>query len=210
MLLAATACVLSAAASGAASTAHVYSARDLPRIVDPKPALPGWSFEEGDPYIYPVPAHAPAFTLREWLGASPSKAHKTLSDKLKRAGFLIGRHKTWSGEHTAGRRQPADAVVFAFLFRRVSGARTGYSALRGVPGNQAPGAKVLGTKGLGEQARGEYEPAAGGNEGAAYLWRRGNIVIVAEMVCDGECGFPVTGPARAYASALDARAKRTP
>ena len=181
-----------------------YTSHDLARIVDSPPVLPGWSpFEEADPYLFPIPAHAPAFTLREFLGESPSKTQRILADKLRKAGFLIGRHRVWDGEHTPAPRQPAQGVVFAFLFRTVSGAGAGFRALR--PGGRVKGS--LPAAGLGSESWGLHR--SGGGEAALYAWRRSNLVVFAEMVCDSECRFPVVSPARAYAGEIDARAKHT-
>jgi hypothetical protein len=160
------------------------------------PKLPQWSFEEGDPYLFPIPKHAPAFTLREWLGESPPSAQKTVAGKLQRNGFIIDRHLVWNGN----RPFLADAVVFAFLFRTATGARNALAALRFGPA-KGP------VKGLGEQSFGTHYPGDDG-EAALYLWRRGNLVVLTEIVCDSRCGFPVVAPARAYAGHIDARAKR--
>jgi hypothetical protein len=45
-------------------------------------------------------------------------------------------------------------------------------------------------------------------EAAIYLWRRGNLVLLAVMNCEGPCGFDVAEATRANADALDATAKR--
>jgi hypothetical protein len=181
-----------------------YSSRDLAAIVDPKPTLSNWSFEEGDPYLYPIPAHPPAFTLREWLGESPTKARKAFANKLKKGGFRVGRHTVWDGDNGQDPGgSDADAVVFAFLFRDATGAGVGFQALRaGAKGFT----RSLPTKGLGEESLGQYDNAI--DEVTAYLWRRGNLVVLAQVVCDTECGFAVVPPSRAYAGQIDGRAKQ--
>jgi hypothetical protein len=187
--------VLGAAANAGRTAEAPYSARDLPRIVDPKPIVQGWSFEKGDPYIFPIPAHDPAFTLSELLGESPTGGQIATANKLRKAGFLIGRHEVWNSKNRRPRRPvSADAVVFAYLFRGASGARTGYRALR-------PDAPLI--RGLGEEAVGLSDP-----EGALYMWRRRNLVIVAEINCDGNCSFPTARPTHTYAAEIDARAKQ--
>jgi hypothetical protein len=197
--------VVAAPASAERRSGAVYSARDLPRILDPAPTIPGWAFEEGDPYIYPIPRHAPAFTLREWNGESPTGAQKALAAKLTKAGFVIGRHKVWEADSPQSRGSyDAAAVVFAFLFRTVPGARVGFRTL--LPPN-TQGVTRLSTRGLGEQALGSHSRS--GDEGAYYFWRRANLVTFAFIQCDGDCDFPAVSPARAYAYEIDARAKQS-
>ena len=111
-----------------------YSRADLPAILDAAPVVRGWSFTAGDSYIYPI-AHPPAFTLSEFLrlGDSPTKAERTLGNGRKKAGFVIGRHRTWGGEGPACNTYSnvgAVAVFFAFLFRDASGASRGARLLR--------------------------------------------------------------------------------
>jgi hypothetical protein len=202
MLLVVAAGLVLAATGGAGNSSRpTYSARDLPGIVDVKPRVPKWSFDAGDSYISGL-AHAPAFTLREWLGDSPSQ--RALAAKLKKAGFVIGGHRAWSGETKQGNGAAAGDAVFALLFRDAPGASAAFQALRLVwPGK---GAKIVPAKGLGQESQGVHEPDV---ERAFYLWRRANLVIVAEMTCDGLCDeFRVVPPARTYADEIDARAKR--
>jgi hypothetical protein len=207
LLLSAGGLALTGAGHARTPTRHLYTARELSGIVDPKPTLPKWSFAKGDPYLYPTPAHAPAFTLREFFGESPTNAARAHANKLRKAGFQIGRHMVWNGRNTQARRS-ADATVFAFLFRTASGARVAFSLLVGT-GSREQGARKLPAR-LGEESVGSYEPSgSNGNEQARYFWRRGNLVISAAMTCSTECRFPVVPPARTYADQMDARAKRT-
>jgi len=194
---------LAVAGQGESAAAPSYSTHDLQRIADPKPALAGWSqFEEADSYIFPIPKHAPAFTLHEWLGESPSTAQKALADKLRKAGFLIGRHRVWGGRNMRPQYgAPADAVVYAFLFRDAAGARIGFHAFPRPP-------SALAAKELGPDSWGFHSQIGRGGEGAAYYWRRGNLTVLAEIVCGTDCGFPPLPSARAYADSIDAREKR--
>jgi hypothetical protein len=197
--------VLALAAGAAASNSSeaAYSTPDLAVIVDPRPTAAKWSsFKERGPYLFPVPAHAPAFTLEEYIGKSPSTADRALADKRRKAGFQIGRHRVWEGRNIQARRT-ADAFVFAFLFRTAAGANTGFRLFR--PSRQA-GGKTLASNSLGEESVGWYSKAGG--ERAGYFWRRQNLVIMSFMQCHGTCGFPVIPPARTYAYQLDGRAKR--
>jgi hypothetical protein len=86
--------------------------------------------------------------------------------------------------------------VFAFLFRTAAGAAAGVRVIL---------APTAGTpvEGLGDEAW-----RLGGQSGAVYLWRRGNLVVYAGVDCRSVCASPPAGPARAYADELDARAKR--
>ncbi|PWU25026.1 MAG: hypothetical protein C5B48_03405 [Candidatus Rokuibacteriota bacterium] len=179
-----------------ASPGPVYSRGDLARIVDPKPRLAGWSFERSDPYIYPIPAHDPAFTLREWLLAnSPDKKQRALAAALAKAGFVVGRHLVWDGRHG---RNSAKVVVFAHLFRTAAGAQRGAKLLR------IGGATRLG--GLGSDAW----AATDGRTGAALTWRRGSVLFYLAIDCDNsDCGFPPMPPGRTYAAQIDGRAKRS-
>jgi hypothetical protein len=170
-----------------------YTTGQLPRIVDPRPALSGWSFAEGKPYLFPVPRRAPAFTLDEFIGASPTSGDKAFAAELARAGFVVGRHRVWDA---LGSRRPAKVVVFAFLFRTAAGAADGVRVIL-APIAGAPVAK------LGNEAW-----KLGGRSGAVYLWRRGNLVVYAGVDCRSVCTSPPAGPARTYADELDARAKR--
>ena len=179
-------------ATAVAAAGSTYSARQLPVIVDSKPALSGWSFAAGKPYLYPAPRHAPAFTLNEFIGASPNSGDKTFAAKLARAGFVVGRHRVWDA---LGTRQPAKLVVFAFLFRTAAGAAKGVRVLPANAGTQVTG--------LGDEAW-----RLGGQSGTVYLWRRGNLVVYAGLDCRSVCAAPPAGPARNYADELDARAKR--
>ena len=180
-------------AGGTAAAGSSYVRGDLPGIVDPKPAVPNWSFTEGHTYLLPTPVHAPAFTLSEFIGQSPTSGDRVFADKLARAGFVIGRHRVWNGQ---GPRLPAKAVVFAFLFRTAPGAATGIRVIK------PPGAGTR-VEGLGDEAW-----KLDSHRGAVFLWRRGNLVVYAGADCGLDCGFSAAVPARAYAAELDARARR--
>ena len=211
------------------SAGPTLAARDLPRVLDSQPRLPkakcvaepqkacSWSVEQRDPYLYPIPAHAPAFTLAELFGGSPTRDDLVLVGKLKRAGFQIGRHLAWRFDSDDPRLRGAhgEAVVFAFLFRAVSGARAGFRAL--VPGYAPRGVKRLPSQGLGEESRGSYD--AGSVEAAGYLWRRRNLVVFVSAACEPACRaydnfhraryhFSPVPLARAWADQIDVRAKR--
>jgi hypothetical protein len=192
-IILALAVVMPAQAGAVAAESSAYTAGQLPGIVDPRPALSGWSFAEGKPYLFPVPRHTPAFTLSEFIGGSPTSGDKTFAARLAKAGFVVGRHRVWDG---LGSRRPAKAVVFAFLFRTAAGAAAGVRVIL---------APTAGTpvEGLGDEAW-----RLGGQSGAVYLWRRGNLVVYAGVDCRSVCASPPAGPARAYADELDARAKR--
>jgi hypothetical protein len=170
-----------------------YTAGQLPRIVDPRPALAGWSFAEGKPYLFPAPRHAPAFSLSEFIGGSPSSGDKAFAAKLAKAGFVVGRHRVWDG---LGSHQPAKLVVFAFLFRTAPGAAEGVRVIL---------APIAGTS---AQKLGNEAWRLGGRSGAVYLWRRGNLVVYAGVDCRSVCASPPDAPALTYADELDARAKR--
>jgi hypothetical protein len=194
---------LAASGSGTRSGMPTYSARSLPAIFDAKPKLPGWSLEEGDSYIYPTPAHAPAFTLKEFV-----RGNRTIADRLRKAGFVIGRHKRWSAENKK-LKGSADVVFFAFLFRGAPGARAAYRFLTPPKSSWEPGTKALSGPKLGDESVGLYEPSgSNGNESAVFAWRRANLMVLAEMVCDTDCGFDVVPPGTAYASWLDGRARQ--
>lgn len=194
---------LALASASLGATEPTYSTRDLQRIVDPKPVITGWSkFEEADSYIFPTPKQAPAFTLHEWLGESPSSGQKTLAAKLAKAGFVIGRHRVWGGRNMKPQHgAPADAVVFGFLFRDASGARAGFRAFPRPP-------SALQAKELGPDAWGYHSQIGRGGEGAVYFWRRGNLTVLAEIVCHTDCGFQPVPSVRAYADLLYGRAKK--
>ena len=181
--------ILATAVAAAGST---YSAPQLGGIVDPKPALPGWSFTKGKPYLFPAPRHSPSFTLSEFIGASPSSGDRAFAAKLAGAGFLVGRHEVWDA---LGRHQPAKLVVFALLFRTAAGAAKG---VRVLPANAGTRVTGLGTEAWRLDSR----------SGVVYLWRRGNLVVYAGLDCRSVCASPPAGPARTYADELDARAKR--
>ena len=44
--------------------------------------------------------------------------------------------------------------------------------------------------------------------GATYVWRTGTLVILLGIQCDGDCGFDVLRATRAYARAIDQRARK--
>jgi hypothetical protein len=179
-------------ATAAAAAASTYSAGQLAVIADPKPALSGWSFAAGKPYLFPAPRHPPTFTLSEFIGASPNAGDKAFAAKLARAGFVVGRHRVWDA---LGSRQPAKLVVFAFLFHTAAGAAKG---VRILPANAGTPVMKLGDEAWRLDSR----------SGAVYLWRRGNLVVYAGIDCRSVCASPPNGAARAYADELDARAKR--
>jgi hypothetical protein len=178
-------------APGGAAAGPVYSAGQLARIVDPKPPLP-WGLERGQPYLFPVPAHDPAFTLKEWLGEKPPADKRAIAVKLQKAGFTDGRHLVWNGKNGA---HPAGAIVFAYRFRTVAGAEAGLRALR--PSVARP------STGLGVPSWTLTD-----DQGTAIFWRRGNLAIYAGVGCDSKCGFPPLPAARAYVGQIDGRAKR--
>jgi hypothetical protein len=177
----------------AAASAPRYSTQDLAGIVDPRPQL-GWKVAPAQPYLYPRPAHPPAFTLKEWLGESPPASRREVARNFKAFGFIVGRHHVWK---TRPGGHPANVVVFAYLFHTAAGASAGVDSF--VNGRLDPSAH------LGEEST--YEDYG---RGAVVVWRRDNLMLYAAVDCPAACGFDALTAARTYARQIDARARSVP
>ena len=191
---------ISVSAGAAASSEPPFAVASLPRLVAPKPPLPknaAWhdlTTSDGD---------SRAFDLQSsWL-FDPGP----LMNAMQRAGFQRGYRRLWDADEL----QPYDyrtAVASALLFRTVGGARAALAALRGDDLTHARDARVLRWGEFGNDSLGLTR--AGEEPYAFYEWRVRNVVLIAQAYCDVACTFddvvPVT---RAYARALDLRAKRT-
>jgi hypothetical protein len=183
--------------AGSRSGEPVFSAGDLRVLVRTRPPKPvQLKFVVGDPYV----GTGPTFSLHDYLEYTGSHAQ---IGRLKKDGFRVGGHTRWDPEGTFGNLYAA--VVFGFLFRDASGARTWFGDLRSTvndPSSTAVPHAELGPNSVGRHGRGQ------GEEAAIFLWRRGNLDLIAVMNCEGPCGFDVAGATRAYADAIDGSAKR--
>jgi hypothetical protein len=194
-----TAAALATASCGADSNEPVFSKADLPGFVASKPPLPTKT-----PWIDVTESDGDnrAISLAWYLDPG-----HPLPDEFRRTDFQFGYQTVWS----ADARRPYDyrtEAAFAFLFRRVSGARAALAALRRHMHKAFPNSRLLRANELrdgsfGLDASGPQQPAA------FYFWRIGNVVFISQAWCEEKCRFlAVTQVAQTYADTLDANAKR--
>ena len=172
------------------SAGPVYSARDLPAILAPKPPLPPAG--PLGPYIDDtVNQGGPVFPLDE--------LDKPTARTFRAAGFQVARRKAWK-EDSSGNSIFSLAVTF--LFRDAPGARTVFVAVRKSLGTTVEPARIGNGAFVSHNRRNDGEIVN-------YVWRRSNLMILSHMECEDEaCNFDVIRAARAYVNVIDARAKR--
>ncbi len=123
---------------------------------------------------------------------------------FRQAGFKRIYQRSFNGAVNV-----ADAT--AYLFGSAAGGTKAFAILENTlqkPGGVSQRVTPIPAKGLGEQSWAAH--VTGGAEGAVFLWRRGSLVVVADMSCDATCGLDIVGAVRTYADEIDGRAAQTP
>lgn len=127
-------------------------------------------------------------------------------DAVRRAGFDRGYRRVWG----ADKFQPYDyrtVTGWAVLFRTSAGAKEGLAAMATDLEKHAPSGDVVRWHEFGDESVGAVD--TGKRPSAAYLWRVGNVLLVASTDCGGvQCKFADLEPVEhAYARELDSRAR---
>ena len=188
------AAVVLLAPSATASAPRQYTAAELPRILAAKP-----------PVQFPGPPERGALGRSDLGGDLPGQA--AFKRALERNGFQSGYTVSWGDGLASGtgllfpdeRRAKAGLAAVRSFVRTVS------TQLKGRTVTAVP-ATGLGVESWG--LRGDYRDG-GELEAADFGWRRGNLVLWAGFDTDEGCsGCDIVGDSRAYAKAIDARAKK--
>jgi hypothetical protein len=178
--------VLAAAACGGSSGSENFTGEDVVRILAAAPPLP-----EGSSWTANGTLEQGSFDeYRRAVAAARPGSEDTLA-QLAQAGVERWFHRAWVSSGNS-------AIASATLFRDEAGADTGFDALQHLtPGWFFPQpVSDLGDEAVSSKA----EP------GAIYIWRRGNVVLFADMFRDRGSSFDYDAAARAFAGALDQRA----
>lgn len=187
-------CGGSTKSSGTASTEHrPLTTLDLVNVVGTAPDTP-----EGAAYVGNPATSLTLPDLRQRAQTGPDKATVRAFEK---AGFRRIYQRSFNGAINV-----ADGT--AYLFGNSTGAGKGFATLRTTletPGGVSQRVTPVAAKGVGEEAWAAH--VTGDSEGAVFLWRRSSLVVVADMSCDLTCGFDVVQAVRAYAEAIDGRAR---
>jgi hypothetical protein len=196
-ILAVVAVAASACGGGGGRTSPTLTRDDLLGVVGPAPDTPQGA-------AYSTDAGAASYTLSDLRAHAASASDRRTVRTLADAGFEQIYQRTFNGAVNV-----ADAT--AYLFETAAGAGTAFAYLRTTLSDPGKGSgrtlKELSAKGLGDESWAAH--LTGNGESALFLWRTGNLVVVADMSCDDSCGFDVAGAARSYATGIDERARES-
>ena len=184
-----------AGCGGGTAKERALTGDDLVSVVGPAPDTPaGVSYADtGQPTdlnLAGLRAHA------------QTAADRATVARLERAGLT----RLYQRSFDAG-SNIADGTAYHFL--AVAGARTAYLDLQTALKQQAgPGQKLtdVAANGIGDEAWGAH--LTGGSEAALFLSRIANVVVVADMSCDTDCGLDIVSAARSYVEAMATRASQ--
>ncbi|HZO48731.1 MAG TPA: hypothetical protein VFB26_01170 [Gaiellaceae bacterium] len=194
-LLAAAGCGGGGDGGTGAGSREPLTREDLIGVVGPAPDVP-----EGA--AYNPDAGASTYTLADLRARAQTASDRTTVRALERSGFEQIYQRSFDGPVNV-----ADAT--AYLFRDADGAAKAFAYLKGTLDHTEAGSGTtlseLSADGLGEESWGAH--LSGESESALFLFRTRNLVVVADMSCDGACEFDVGKAARAYADGIDERAK---
>ena len=185
-LLAAAAC-----GGGGGGRERALTVDDMISALGPVPDTPAGA-------AYSTDSQATTLTPDD-LRTGATQSDRPLVDALSKAGLSKIYQRSFHGAFNT-----ADGT--AYVFPDATGAGTAFDALhRSLSKTSDPSQKLAEEKpgSLGDQAWGAH--LTGGSEGALFLWRRSNVVIVADMSCDSGCGVDIVAAARDYAAAIDQR-----
>jgi hypothetical protein len=179
--------------SSKSSSHKPYTFDELVGIVGPAPETP-----EGASYSIDIdPA---TYSLNDL--PHTTNAEKALVASFRKAGFKRIYQRTFAGALN-------NALATTYLFGTANGATSGYVELQKALSHPAAASGETATEvssdGLGDEAWGAH--VTGESEGALYIWRTANLVVVADMSCEGDCAFDVVSALRTYADGIDGRAK---
>jgi len=167
---------------------------DLVNIIGQAPDTPAGA-------DYAADSRSTSLTLAD-LPTGTSEERATVR-AFRRAGFRRIYQRSFNGALNV-----ADGT--AYLFVSAAGSTKAFAVLKHTlekPGGVSQRVTPLLADGLGEEAWAAH--VTGGADGAVFLWRRGTLVVVADMSCDASCGFDVVAAVRTYADEIDQRAKET-
>jgi hypothetical protein len=168
---------------------------DVINIIGPAPDTPEGAAYTTDPT-------ATTLTLSDLRQRAQTAQERATVKAFQRAGFKSIYQRSYNGAVDV-----ADGT--AYLFRSAAGATKAFAVLKNAlekPAGVSQRVIPLAAPRLGEGAWAAH--VTGDSEGAVFLWRHSSVVVVADMSCDQTCGFDVVAAARAYAQAIDARAKQ--
>ena len=181
--------------SGTTGTGHRrLTTLDLINVVGIAPDTP-----EGAAYV--TDPTTTALTLSDLRQRAQTPQEKATVRAFEKAGFRRIYQRSFNGAINV-----ADGT--AYLFGNSTGAGKGFATLKNTlerPASVSQRVTPVAVKGIGDEAWDAH--VTGDSEGAIFLWRRSSLVVVADMSCDQTCGFDVVQAVRAYAEAIDGRAR---
>jgi hypothetical protein len=187
------AAIMVAGCGGGAGEERGFTLADAARIVDVRPAAPGWMWPSKREKSVSSESTPPTSTdpvlvefekqTRDLVDLGDAVSHWQDNDKLAHVDISVYRNSSDAHRSMA----PFNALSRAF------GKRTGHVRTDG------------NVDGLGDEAWLLWVALSNGDE-ATFHWRRGNIVIEAHIQCFGSCPAGTVAATREWAEAIDTRA----
>jgi hypothetical protein len=179
---------------GGTGEERVFTLADAARIVDVRPAAPGWTWpSKREKFVSskstPLTSTDPVVVefekeTADLVDLGEAVSHWQDNDKL--AHLDVGVYRSLSDAHRS--LAPFNALSRRFA-KRTGRVRTDEDI-----------------EGLGDEAWLLRVAGSTGDE-VTYHWRRGNLVIEAHVHCFGSCPAGIAAAAREWADAIDARAR---
>lgn len=188
--------VLAGCDDGSDQPARSYAWADAKRAARIQPTTPGWSWPRS-PTSSEIdsPDDEPPATSDDPLAAR-------LFDRIADVENLGGASSQWEDDDKL-------ANLDVGALGSVAGAQTVMEAYRDFAHDWGESfgdvTKDEDVRGLGDDAWVIW--VAGNGAQVTYQWRRGNLVLLAHMHCFGTCPEDVDGAARAWADAIDDKAR---
>lgn len=167
---------------------------DLVNIIGQAPDTPAGA-------DYAADSRSTSLTLADLPTGTPGE--RATVRAFRRAGFRSIYQRTFNGALNI-----ADGT--AYLFAGAAGSMKAFAVLKHTlekPGGVSQRVTPVPANGLGEEAWAAH--VTGASDAAVFLWRRGTLVVVADMSCDASCTFDIVAAVRTYADEIDQRAKET-
>ena len=161
---------------------------DLASVIGPAPDTPAGA-------SYADTGSATDISPAELRGHATTASDRATVIRLEKAGLVRLYQRSFDGGSNL-----ADGT--AYLFRTATGAGAAYLDLQTSLKRQAAARKLgeASASGIGNEAWGAH--LTGSSESALFLFRTSNVVVVADMSCDTDCGLDIVSATRTYARAI--------
>ena len=177
-----------AGCGGSKAKEGTLTTNDLASVIGPAPDTPvGASYADTGSSTDISPA--------ELRGHATTAADRATVTRLEKARLVRLYQRSFDGGSNL-----ADGT--AYLFRTATGAGTAYLDLQTSLKRHAAARKLgeVSADGIGDEAWGAH--LTGSSESALFLFRTSNVIVVADMSCDTDCGLDIVSATRSYAQAI--------